>query len=220
MALLLSVWSLHAFTQDSKLRFGLTVSPQLSWMTAGDASLKKNGSYIGFCYGLLMDLKIPKNYAFSTGIIISYDGGKITYLDSVKFNSLPNNVYPPGTNVDYRLQYVEIPVTMRLMTNQIGYITYFGQFGLNAAINIRSRADVSTLNGTSDETGANFGDDITPANVGLMVGGGLEYEITGTTALMVGLQFFNGFLDVTDNPEEYKSKSSMNRLRLTLGVFF
>src|SRR5580765_1493502 len=101
-------------------------------MTAGDASIKKNGSYIGFCYGLLMDVKIPKNYAFSTGLIISYDGGKLNYLDSVKFNTLPNTTYPPGTDVEYRLQYVEIPVSIKLMTNQIGYITYFGQFGLNA----------------------------------------------------------------------------------------
>lgn len=218
--LLLVLLACNVSAQESKFRLGLTLSPQLDWMTAGSTTIKKNGSYFGFCYGLLLDIKFQKNYALSTGIIISHEGGKLTYLDSTKFNSFPDLTFPPGTNVDYRFQYVEIPLTIKLMTNQIGYITYYGQFGLDGAVNFRSRADITTLNNSLDKPRADFGDDVTPANFGLLVGGGLEYQITGNTSLLAGLQYFNGFIDVTDNPNGFKTKSALDHLRLTLGVFF
>ena len=207
-------------TKDSGVRFGLSLSPQVSWLSAGDNGIQGNGSYFGFSYGLLVDVLIPTNYAFATGLLISYDGGKLTYLDSTKFNSFPNSTYPAGTNVDYRIQYIEIPLSMKLRTNQIGYMTYFGQFGLQGGIAIRSRADIDALDDQLDVAKADFGKDITPANLGLLLGAGLEYELSGNTALMASLQFVNGFIDVTDNPKDFKKKSTLNHFRLQLGVYF
>lgn len=218
--LLTGLCSLQVSAQDSGVRFGLTVSPQISWMSAGDNGLAGNGSYFGFSYGLLMDVLIPTNYAFATGIIVSYDGGNLTYLDSTKFNSFPDDVYPAGTDVDYRIQYIEIPLSLKLRTNQIGYITYFGQFGVQGGIVVRSRADIATLNGVMDEEKVPFGKDVTPGNFGLLLGGGLEYEISGKTALLAALQFHNGFIDVTDNPQGYKKSSTLSHFRLQLGVYF
>lgn len=216
-----STLSFHSFSQEfaSGFRFGLTLSPQMSWMSAVDNGLEGNGAYLGFAYGLLMDLLIPENYAFATGILISYDGGKVTYLDSIKFNALPD-IYPAGTNVNYRIQYIEIPLSMKLHTNQIGYITYFGQFGLQGGIAIRSRADIETFAPAVNVVKQDFGKDVTPGSFGLLVGGGLEYALTGNTSALIGLQFTNGFIDVTDNPSGFKRKSTLNHLRLQLGVYF
>lgn len=211
---------LCAAAQDSGVRFGLTLSPHVSWLSSGDKELKANGPYLGFSYGMLVDILIPTNYAFATGILVSYEGGKLTYVDSTKFNSYPDLLYPPGTEVDYKIQYIEIPLSLKLRTNQIGYITYFGQFGLQGGIAIRSRADLTTLSGDLNETKVNFGKDVTPGNIGLLVGAGLEYQLSGNTALLVGLQFHNGFVDVTDNPKNYKSSSTLAHFRLQIGVFF
>lgn len=207
-------------SQDSGVRFGLSLSPQISWLSSNDKGLEGNGSYLGFSYGLLMDILIPTNYAFATGLLISYDGGKLTYTDSTRFNTFPENTYPAGTNVDYRLQYIEIPLSMKLRTNQIGYLTYFGQFGLQGGIAIRSRADIDAYDATLDEEKADFGKDVTPGNLGLLLGGGIEYEISGKTALLAGIQFHNGFIDVTDNPKDYKTVSSLTHFRLQLGIYF
>ncbi|MBK9731807.1 MAG: outer membrane beta-barrel protein [Chitinophagaceae bacterium] len=206
--------------QDSGLRFGLTLSPQLSWLSANDKGLEGNGSYAGFSYGLLMDVLIPTNYAFATGVLISYEGGKLTYTDSTKFNSFPDRIYPAGTSVDYTIQYIEIPLSMKLRTNQIGYITYFGQFGLQGGIAIRSRANIATLNGSMEEAKVDFGKDVTPGNLGLLLGGGIEYQVSGKTALLAGLQFHNGFIDATDNPKDYKTVSTLAHFRLQLGIYF
>ncbi len=217
MFLLLCISSYNTFSQEipSRFRFGLTLSPQISWLSAVDNGLEGKGGNLGFAYGLLMDLSIPENYAFATGLLISSDGGKVSYLDSIKFNALPDTLYPAGTTVNYHIQYIEIPLSMKLHTNQIGYITYFGQFGLQAGIAIRSRADIE-----NSVTKQNFGKDVTPGNLGLLLGGGLEYALTGNTSGLIGLQFTNGFIDVTDNPSGFKRKSTLNHLRLQLGVYF
>jgi hypothetical protein len=227
-----SVLSVNVFGQDSSaipsvptsqtsgFRFGLTLSPQISWMVSGDNGIDASGAYFGFAYGLLVDILIPKNYAFATGIILSYDGGKITYLDSTKFNSLPLIGYPAGSAVDYHVQYIEIPLSMKLRTNQIGYITYFGQFGLQGGVAIRSRSDITALDVSLNKQKQDFSKDVTPANLGLLVGGGLEYAISGNTSLLAALQFVNGFIDVTDNPKDFKKKSTLDHIRLQLGVYF
>ena len=215
------VTGLNAFAQvEGGARFGLQLSPQLSWMTAGDGEIKKNGSNFGFAYGLLLDINIPTNYAFSTGLSISYEGGGLNYIEPTQFNSFPDSTFNAGTSIDYRLGYIEIPLTIKLMTNEIGYVTYFGQFGLLGGINIRSKADITSLNGNINTENEDFGPDVTPGNVSLLVGGGLEYNFTGNTSLLVGLQFTNGFVDVTDNPKDFVSKSALNHFRLQLGVFF
>jgi len=215
-----TAFSQSAPPPDKGIRFGLTASPQLSWMTASDKDLNGNGSYIGYQYGLLVDFLIPKNYAFSTGFLFNGCGGNLTYLQPTEFHTFGDSLFAAGTNVDYRLQYIVIPLTLKLRTNQIGYITYFGQFGFRAGVNIRSRANLSDLGGATLDEKIDFGEDVTPFDVGLLVGGGLDYEITGNTALHVALQYYNGFIDVTDNPNNYKTKSTLGNLILELGVFF
>src|SRR6266550_4217851 len=109
------LFSEKIFAQDdvNGVRLGLTLSPQISWMNAGDKNIQANGSYVGCSYGLLMDAVFKKNYAFSSGIIVSYDGGKLTYLTPTKFNSYGDSLlFDAGTNVDYRTQYLQIPLTL------------------------------------------------------------------------------------------------------------
>jgi Outer membrane protein beta-barrel domain len=189
-------------------------------MSAQDDGLNKNGSYTGFSYGLLTEFNLQKNYALATGLMISYDGGQLEYTKPVTFNSIPDTIFPAGTNIKYRLQYIEIPLSIKLKTNQIGYITYYGQFGLQGGINVRARADLIGIGGDIQESKMEFGKDIALGNLGLLAGAGLEYEMSGNTQFLAGIEFFNGFTDVTVNPQAYQTKSTINHLRLQLGVIF
>ncbi|MBA3648872.1 MAG: PorT family protein [Chitinophagales bacterium] len=213
----------QSFAQTvGSVRFGLQFSPQLSWM-GNSGNVTRSGSRFGLAYGLLTEFYIPKNYALATGLGVSYEGGELTYNDaSTMFNSFANRSFSSGTSVVYRLEYIEIPVSIKLKTNQIGYVTYYGQFGLMGSINIKSRADITSQTGTITEimNKVDFGKDVTPANLALLIGGGIEYELSGNTAVNAGLQFTNGFIDITDNPKNFVSKNIMNHLRLQLGIFF
>ncbi len=83
-----------AKAQDNKFNFGLKISPTVAWFKASD-NLDNDGSKIGFAYGLIADINFTNNYAFETGIDVTYRGGKLKYMDIYKMKTV--------------LQYIELP---------------------------------------------------------------------------------------------------------------
>ncbi len=178
-----------AKAQDNKFNFGLKISPTVAWFKASD-NLDNDGSKIGFAYGLIADINFTNNYSFETGIDVTYRGGKLKYLDTYKMKTV--------------LQYIELPLTLKLKTNEIGYMTYFGKVGFTTGINIRTDGDFKKS-------------DINPLNMALVAGIGTQYSLGGKTALLFGITFNNGFLDVV---KEKHSKATSNFLAVDLGVMF
>src|SRR5437764_2973738 len=109
---------------DSKLRFGFKVAPSLAWLKPDVKGFSSNGSKIGFIYGIMMDYNFAKNYSFSTGVEVSYRGGKLKH--EYVYNSSQNNPNTYSGNDAYNIKYIELPLTIKMRTNEIGYITYFG----------------------------------------------------------------------------------------------
>ncbi|HLG34261.1 MAG TPA: porin family protein [Bacteroidia bacterium] len=210
---------------DTKFRFGFKVAPSLAWLKPDIMNYSSNGSRIGFIYGLMMDYNFSKNYALSTGIEISYRGGKLKYAYANN-----SNVSFSGEDT-YNLKYIEIPLTIKMKTNEIGYITYFGQFGFQPAFNIAAKSDFShsKTNPSQVKTDTTSSDidisgQIASLNVSLLFALGLEYRISGNTAIMAALQFSNGFTDVLTgkNPDDPDTelKAISNYMSLNVGVFF
>ena len=111
---------------DKSFRLGLLVCPNMGWITTDAPEVENDGSHLGFRFGLLSDFKLGSstNYFFSTGLFMNSMGAKLktTLTDSLK----------TVVNSEVKLQYVELPITIKLKTNEIGYLTYFGQIGVNA----------------------------------------------------------------------------------------
>jgi hypothetical protein len=134
-------------------------------------------------------------------------------------------------STDVKLRYVEVPLTMKLMTSEIGYMRYFGQIGFSAGFNVRAKADQDVP--VLDMTGAyttGFGtlededikDNVNGFKSGLIIGAGLEYNFSGTTALLAGITYNNSFTNVLKDVEYNgkKAKVYSDYIELTLGVFF
>ena len=126
--------TVYSFAQDSggsidKFRFGFKVAPSLSWMKPDVKNFSSDGSRVGFIYGLMMDYNLSKTYAVSTGIEVSYRGGKIKY--DYQYNSSNNNPNSYSGYDSYNIKYIEVPMTIKMKTNEIGYMTFYGQFGLD-----------------------------------------------------------------------------------------
>ena len=51
------------------------------------------------------------------------------------------------------------------------------------------------------------------------MGGGVEYDVGGNTALNFGIQYSNGLTDVT-NISNLEEKTVFNSVRLVIGVMF
>lgn len=208
---------------------GFTVVPQLSWAGAGDNTIQSGGARGGFAYGLMADYNFTSNYAFGTGIYHKLIGANVNYLtDSVAFNSLKsgNNLlyFSSVTSVNYKLQYVEIPVSIELKTNQIGYFTYFGQLGVAPSVNISAKGNLIE-SGNSILVAipnANFNSDVRLFNLGILISAGAIYQLSGNTSLMASLQFNNGVIDFTnDVPNSTNdSRAVLRSLGLNLGIGF
>lgn len=203
---------------NNGLHFGLKAAPSLAWLRTDSKGLQSNGSKFGFTYGLITEFKFSDNYSFATGIDVTYRGGKTRTTEESLLNTIVSDK-------SITLQYVEIPITLKLKTNEIGYLTYYLQAGLAPGINIRARNDVKSSTQvkttgvvtTYESTNDDISSSINTLNLSMIIGGGVEYTLSGSTVLLAGIQFNNGFLDVDDRTD-YKVNS--NYLALTIGILF
>lgn len=226
LMLMVSIWAVGAFAQDDvpSVRFGLTTSPAISWLKGADKNVDGGKVRVGFEYGLLLDINLSKknqNYMISTGITGLLNGGNANY-DSLVVDNNPQTVAIGTVSARYKMQYVNVPITLKLKTNEIGYITYFGQIGFVPGFRVGARVD-------SDELGyenAKLGKDnetIFKAPLfalGLTVGGGIEYSLNDRTALLLGINFVNNFTNGIKIKTEDKDKQAFKYVLLRAGILF
>jgi len=189
--------------QAQKLNLGLRFNPQITWFNIENADNKifidGSSARLGFSYGLMADVNFTDNYALATGVFHNIFGAKT------------NPVIPsPDTNVLYnytkwKIQYIQIPLMLKMKTNEINSIVYYGQFGVTPFVKINGEIDGNTA------------DNINFFNVFLSIGGGIHYSLGGNTAALAGITFNNGFVKVNDE-DEFSAKSQY--LSLDLGILF
>ena len=237
--------STPAQNTSQKLRMGLSISPLLSWFaTDGDAGrVATDGVRFNIKYGLHIDSRLGANpnYYFSTGIFVMNTGGK---LDHQYFNvNSSGDTLLTDRNVSYRFNYVNIPITMMLRTNEIGYITYFARVGFDAGFNIKATMDFDDrfadgeVKSVVDADAADFAGLF---RAGLHIEGGIEYNFSGNSRFMISLEYNGGLnnifssdykLPVVDSDgdlviedgnvkTDQRVKGSSNIVMLNLGVYF
>jgi len=196
------------------LRFSLLADPQFSWMTADKKEIESRGAILGINTGLGMDYYFAENYAFSTGLTINNIGGKLQYPDTIAFDVSSARIYlPKGNTITYRLQYINIPIGLKFKTQEIGYTTYFANLGLTPMFNIRSRATDESSTFEKDDISEN----IMLFNMNYFVNLGVQYSLGGSTAIIGGLGYSSGFVDVTSRASD---KININTLTIKFGILF
>lgn len=198
-------------TAQYKSQLGFTTSPTFGWLTFPSGQtpeIEPDGMRTGFSYGVLADIPFSENYYFSTALTVSTLNAKASMAGTTTF--------PANTSI-YKLQYLEVPLTLKLKSNEITNRRFYGQFGLNTGINIGSKQDIMyTSSATPDEKNKDIGDQINTFRAGLLLGGGAEWKMGENMNLMTGLSYSNGFTDVLDGDAEAKN----SYIALNLGIFF
>jgi hypothetical protein len=260
IALVISIFSLclsQANAQDAaelpiqqesqKLRMGLSISPLIGWFTTdGDAGqIATDGVRFNIKYGLHIDTRLGANpnYYFSTGLFVLNTGGKLDHQYFTENNGAPVKT---DRNIAYRFNYVNIPLTMMLRTNEIGYMTYFARVGFDSGFNIKATADyddrieengeVRVIN-TTDDDATDFAGLF---RAGLHLEGGIEYNFTGSSRFMFSIEYNNGLNNVFDSDyrlpvldsngdliiedgnvkTDRRVKGANNNIMVNLGVYF
>ena len=195
------------------IQFGIFFDPQVTWMSSDNNEITGNGSRVGFNFGLTLHNFFTENYAFTTGISLNQTGGKLRYSDSTYFRVQEEvDTLLPGTTINYKLQYLNIPVGLTLKTNEIGYMTYFAQLGFDIQFNLKAIGDES--NGFEDER---IKEEVNLFNLGYHAGIGVEYRLGGSTAAIGGIRWSSGLTDVTSND---RANVTMNAISIHIGVLF
>ena len=131
-------------------------------------------------------------------------GPALTYSSSLTSG---NKLYELKSR-NVKATYVTIPVLLKLMTKDISGFKYFGAFGGNIAIQTKFRAtdEISELkydavsnsyasNGSSTITDMRPSGDLIPLNIGLNVGIGAEYNLSGSTSVFLSINYLRGFIN-------------------------
>lgn len=233
LAMTALLMGMAAHAQDTKkFRLGITLAPNMGWIGYSDKKVENNsykqeykadGSRIGFRFGLVTDFQLGANanYFFSTGLFLNNLGGKSVVTTKLAGNdSLFSNA-----KVEAKFQYVELPLSIKLKTNEIGYMTYFGQLGFDVGVLTGAKARVE---------GGDFEDvkdDVFPMRVALAVGGGLEYNFSGNTSALIGIKYSNSFMNLYQKDTKLFEgtaletkmdlpKGKLHYAELTVGVLF
>jgi len=215
--------------EPKKVRFGLKGFSSIGWLTPeNELSLTRGKIGIGFGWGLNTELYINNTTSFRTGFSLSTYNAGIIYndVDKIEMDGFQNTYYvvdnaefqqwedtiPEGrmyklNSRKYKLSYVNIPLILKLKTKEIGYMTYFGEFG--GIIGLKTKANVedthikvvpnTSSNGellfptdgpeTKPTNDFNFNDVSQPVRAGLCLGAGAEYNFSGSTAIFFQLNW-------------------------------
>lgn len=199
---------------QSNIKFSVHADPQFAWLSSDEDNLVPDGSILHINTGLNMDLFFDKNYAFAMGFGINNLGGNLSYADSSVLVSKGDTLMVmPGQTVKHNLQYLDIPIGLKLKTEELGYGTFFLQIGLNPMVNIN--AHVTEKGGSFEKE--NIRESTHLFNLGYHVGIGIEYRLGGSTAAIGGIRWSSGLTDVTDSD---KATVTMKAISIHLGILF
>lgn len=206
--------ALVSLQAQAPIRFSVQLSPQFAWFSSDDNAVKPAGSIGHIQAGIQMDYFFAENYAFAVGLGINNLGGNLQYADSTEFSSKGDILLvEPGQTVKHNVQYIDIPVGLKLKTEELGYATFFFQLGFNPMININAKA-------SSNDAGLDKEDikeSTYPFSLGYHAEAGAEYKLGGSTSLVGGIRWSAGLTDVTkDDGANVKSRAIV----IHLGVLF
>jgi hypothetical protein len=218
LVLLLSLVTYAANAQYPPYYFGLKAAPQISWIRPDADNYEGAGAKIGFAWGFIAEFNFTENHSIGTGFNMIFNGGKL------KFPAVQGE--ETGSIIrDYSLKYIEIPLSLKMRTNDINGMRYFGRIGLGTAFKIGSKkTDEFTPEGgsTVTSTKTNY-DDVALFRESLIVGLGAEYEISQGPRLGVELTFNNGFTDIltgNNTVTSVEEKANPNFFELAFSVLF
>lgn len=220
-----------------QFKFGLEVSPTISWMGTNDRKIDGNGSNLGLKLSTHAEFNLSERYALTSGIGFFFNAGGtlLSQYPGTYFNGSINAGEPfaaPTTNGDirvkYSIQYVEIPIAFKLKSNEFGYFTYYVEAPIfTLAINTGSKG---TLSGGGIEKNEKISiyKEVNPIAISWGLGGGVEYAVSSSTKLFGGLTYQRVFSDITrDGDYNYQGRQEksdpyafLNSISLKFGVLF
>ena len=192
----------------AQVEIGLKVSPSISYLRTGSpsaTSFHSESSKFSFGGGIFMDYFFGQNYAFNTGLFLTGKGGTISYTD-------PKSAIATPVRVEQKIamQYVELPLTIKLFTNEVAPDTrvYF-QVGGSLAVPVQTRinGEKNYIDAFDSNNETSAGSHVFDIDANLIGAVGAEYQLGQSTKFLAGISYHHGLVD-TDRYFEKTRKFS------------
>jgi hypothetical protein len=260
--------SVSAYAQSFK--FGVHIDPGVSFMNSNDKKVKPDGANMNFAFGVEMEkyFSEKENYAITFGANFAVaKGGKLLYdnggvllpnstLDNTAYsynqttppaNTGENLHLAPGTTIKYNISYVELPVGLKLRTNELGqsYMRAFFHLPIatvmvpvsaRATVNAPKPSDPNSATYFSDGAvkGENIYKDVFPIQLAIGTGAGVEWSPNdeGGLRLIGGIYYNYQLIDAVKKnqlfnssivPVTYtdnKASTGFHNISLRIGIVF
>ena len=152
-------------------------------------------------FGLAADIGMTESYYFSTGFLYS--------IRKVSFGAI-NEQTGETDEEQYSLEYIELPLTLKLFTNDLGVdskIYFQTGFTLDFLVNWRG----INKNDTRIE-------DLSFFDSSFLVGAGYDKQLGISTAFFIGLFYQRGLVNIANEDSGFSLKNDL--LGLDLGLRF
>lgn len=182
---------------DQKVHLGFTVNPNIVWLSPTNEGYNSDGAKLGLSYGVLTDFRLfgVENYSLSSGFTFSHLGGKITSPDAV---GETGSMVAATRSSNYSFTNIDVPMVIRLKTNEIGYNVFYGTFGTEFGFNLNAKEKYTQTYGstTTEEKSQDISSEVSVFRTSLVFGFGMERSISGNTGWRFGLTFHNGLTNI------------------------
>jgi hypothetical protein len=192
----------------SQVEIGLQLSPTISSNrieTQADLyTVKSDGGKLKFKFGLIADFGLSDNYYFSTGLLYTPKQVSLRATENPAVRTLTE---------EYNLQYLQIPLTMKLYTNEITLDTkLFFQLGATAEVAISEKFEIDN----------EVIEDFKLFDTSLLLGAGVERKIGANTAIYVAVVYNRGLINPIADGLDIGEKIVLNNdlISLDLGIKF
>ncbi len=214
----LCIGTISIFSQQ-KFSGGLYFSPEISWFKPDNKKVQSEKSRLSFGFGLTSDIALTNAFSLNIGLGFFNAGGSLKYLDSIPEIKAIDTTYvkiPANYILKYKLQYIELPISIKGKTKEIGYISYFLKFGLSPLLRYKSRADI-TVDSNDD-----IKNEVRAVSFAYHIGTGITYSLKGDTKLLFEGVFRNGLSDIEKikNYSNKDYKNILNVIEIRAGIVF
>lgn len=213
------------FAQYKPVIFGLRAGAGIDWLKPDAENYESEGIKAGLSWGLIADFFFMENYSVLTGFNVQYLHGELSYPtlyalegeDSLSSGTLERS---------YMLQYIQIPVSLKMQAEVSEKLALFGKLGIGTAFRLRARADdVFTADGgTTEEYEKNISDEVTLMRESFLIGGGVKITLKESTALVVDFTYDNGFGNIlkgyNQKYPDVEQQAKLNFIELGIGIVF
>lgn len=213
-------------SQIQNLRLGFASDPiSVSWMKSNKNTIVSNGRNLSISFLFKTEYYLSPYMAIASGVGITLNqGGQLQYteggdvwadsnLNPTSLHNLPKNV-----NVRSRIQYLELPVALKLRTGE------FGKFRVFFEIPRLTFAATTQANGTAKTNTVltkkqNIIASMSWLNVSYGTLMGVEYTLSENISALFGIHYKQGIFDITDN-SGVDSRITTGSLGLCAGILF